>query len=188
MNFFHFFSRNKISDSMKFTPVLIWAVVGSQTTSIPTISHYTTPPPPNIVGVADELRNLTLHPYPHRNEVVTSCLVCGKSYDQVIEETVADYFNQTAHPVRQCGNDRSREMHSLMAFRAESSLLSPRECRRLPPVTAWSTPSITTGRTQSHRAMLCPYLKTSIIELSFNKPLDKNPHHFEVVFLYILIY
>ena len=38
------------------------------------------PPPPNIVAVADELRNLTIHPHPHRNETVTSCLVCGKSY------------------------------------------------------------------------------------------------------------
>ena len=55
-------------------------------------------PPPNNVAVADELRNLTLHPHPHRNEVVTSCLVCGKSYNQVIEETVADYLNQTAQP------------------------------------------------------------------------------------------
>ena len=48
------------------------------------------PPPPNIVAVADELRNLTLHPHPQSNETVTSRLVCGKSYDKVIEETVAD--------------------------------------------------------------------------------------------------
>ena len=54
--------------------------------------------PPNIVAVADELRNLTLHPHPQRNEWVTGCLVCGKPYDQVIEETVADYLNQTAQP------------------------------------------------------------------------------------------
>ena len=54
--------------------------------------------PPNIVAVADELRNLTLHPHPQRNEWVTSCLVCGKSYDQVIEETVADYLDQTSQP------------------------------------------------------------------------------------------
>ena len=26
------------------------------------------------------------------------CLVCGKSFDQVIEETVAAYLNQTAQP------------------------------------------------------------------------------------------
>ena len=52
--------------------------------------------PPNIVAVADELRNLTLHPHPHSNETVTSSLVCGKSYEQVIAETVADYHNQTA--------------------------------------------------------------------------------------------
>ena len=54
--------------------------------------------PPNIVAVSDEMRNLTLHPHSHRNEAVTSCLVCGKSYDQVIEETTADYLNQTAQP------------------------------------------------------------------------------------------
>ena len=54
--------------------------------------------PPNITTVADELRNLTLHPHPQRNEWVTGCLICGKSYDQVIEETVADYLNQTAQP------------------------------------------------------------------------------------------
>ena len=55
-------------------------------------------PPPNITTVADELRNLTLHPNAQRNEWVTGCLICGKSYDQVIKETVADYLNQTAQP------------------------------------------------------------------------------------------
>ena len=53
---------------------------------------------PNIVAVSDELRNLTLHPQPHCTETVTSCLICGKSYDQVIAETVAEYLNQTAQP------------------------------------------------------------------------------------------
>ena len=48
--------------------------------------------------VNDGLRNLTLHPHPQRNEWVTGCLVCGKSYIQVIGETVADYLNQTAQP------------------------------------------------------------------------------------------
>ena len=52
--------------------------------------------PPNIIAVADELNNLTLHPHPKRNEWVTGCLECGKFYDQVIEETAADYLNQTA--------------------------------------------------------------------------------------------
>jgi len=54
--------------------------------------------PPNIIAVADGMRNLTLHPHPQRNEWVTGCLVCGKPYDQVIEETVADYLHQTAQP------------------------------------------------------------------------------------------
>ena len=42
------------------------------------------------------MQNFTLHPHPQRNEWVTGCLVCGKSYDQVLEETVADYLSQTA--------------------------------------------------------------------------------------------
>ena len=42
------------------------------------------------------MRNITLHPHIQRNEWVTECLLCGKSYDQVIEETTADYLNQTA--------------------------------------------------------------------------------------------
>ena len=54
--------------------------------------------PPNIIAVTDELNNLTLHPHPQRNEWATACLVCGKSYDQVIDETVADYLDQTAQP------------------------------------------------------------------------------------------
>ena len=52
--------------------------------------------PPNILAVSDELRNLKLHPHPHRNETITNCLVCGKSYGQVIEENAADYLNKTA--------------------------------------------------------------------------------------------
>ena len=54
--------------------------------------------PPNIIAVTDELNNLTLHPHPQRNEWVTGCLVCGKSYDKVIQETVADYLDQTSQP------------------------------------------------------------------------------------------
>ena len=54
--------------------------------------------PPNITTVTDGLQNLTLHPHPQRNEWVTGCLVCGKSYDQVVDETVADYLNHTAQP------------------------------------------------------------------------------------------
>ena len=50
------------------------------------------------MSVADGLRNLTLHHHPQRNEWVKICLVCGKSYDQVREETVADYLDQTAQP------------------------------------------------------------------------------------------
>ena len=48
--------------------------------------------------VADGLRNLTLHSHPQRIEWMTGCLVCGKTYDQVFEETVADYLNQSAQP------------------------------------------------------------------------------------------
>ena len=65
-------------------------------------------PPPNITTVADGLRNMTLHPHPQRNEWVTGCLVCGKSYDQIIEETVADYLNHTAQPGTRTTNQKKR--------------------------------------------------------------------------------
>ena len=54
--------------------------------------------PPNIIAVTDELNNLTLHPHQQRHEWATGCLVCGKSYNHVIDETVADYLDQTAQP------------------------------------------------------------------------------------------
>ena len=61
--------------------------------------------PPNISTVTNGLQNLALHPHPARNEWVTGCLVCGKPYDQVIKETVADYLNQTAQP-REAARER----------------------------------------------------------------------------------
>ena len=48
--------------------------------------------PPNIITLADGLRDMTLHPNRQCNERETGCLVCGKSYSQVINETVADYL------------------------------------------------------------------------------------------------
>ena len=54
--------------------------------------------PPKIITLADGLRDMTLHPHPQHNEWETGCLVCGKSYGQVIEKTVADYIHHTAQP------------------------------------------------------------------------------------------
>ena len=87
--------------------------------------------PPNISAVADGLQNLALHPHPARNEWVTGYLVCGKSYDQVIEETVADYLNQTAQPG---GTMRERQIKRNAFFNGIQSgvfSFSPRECHRL---------------------------------------------------------
>ena len=64
----------------------------------PPSTFFNNNPPPKFTTVADGLRNVTLHPHPQRNEWMTGCLVCGKSYDQVTEETVAGYLNQTAQP------------------------------------------------------------------------------------------
>ena len=70
-----------------------------------------------------------MHPHPQHNECVTGCLVCRKSYDQVIEETVAEDLNQTAQPgetVRERENAKSNVMFSLTVFRVESSHFSTR--------------------------------------------------------------
>ena len=52
--------------------------------------------PPNIITLADGLRDMTLHPHRQCNERETGCSVCCKSYGQVIDETVADYLQHTA--------------------------------------------------------------------------------------------
>ena len=43
-------------------------------------------------------QNLTLHAHMKSITCVTRCLICSKPYDQVIEETVADYLHRTAEP------------------------------------------------------------------------------------------
>ena len=142
--------------------------------------------PPNIIAVADELRNLTLHPHPQRNDLVTSCLVCGKSYNQVIDETVADYLDQTAQPVETV---RERQIKRNAFIDGVQSgvftFIPPGVSQAAACDGAWYTPSITTGRTQSHRAMLCPYLKTNIIELSLINRWIKTP---TILKLYSYIY
>ena len=144
--------------------------------------------PNNITAVADELRNLTLHPHPQRSEWVTGCSVCGKSYDQVIEETVADYLNQTAQPGETVRERQIKRNTFIDGIQSGVFTLSPWECRRLPPVTASSTPSITTVKTQAPRDMPCPYLKTKLIEPLLNNSLDKFPPPILKLYNYIFIY
>ena len=68
----------------------------------PSSSHLSNNPL-NISTVTNTLQSLRLHLHPQRNEWVKGCLVGGKPYNQVIEETVADYLNQTAQPVETGG-------------------------------------------------------------------------------------
>ena len=116
--------------------------------------------PPNIIAVADELRNLTLHPHPQRNEWATGCLVCGKSYDQVIEETTADNIDQTAQPGETVRERQIKRNAFIDGVQSGVFTFIPRECRRLPPETAYSTQSTIMDKTQAPRDTLCPYLKT----------------------------
>ena len=91
--------------------------------------------------------------------------------------------------VRQYESTKSNEMDSLTVFRKESSLFFPRECRRLPPVMAWSTPLITMDKTGARRDMLCPYSKIKLTKLSLNTLLDKiPPPHFYDIYLIINIH
>ena len=92
--------------------------------------------PPNITTVADGIQNLTLHPHPQRNEWVTGCLVCGKSYDQVIEETVADYLNQKAQPGETVRERQIKRNAFIDGIQSGLFTFSPRECRWLPRLTA----------------------------------------------------
>ena len=62
-------------------------------------SPTTTPyPRPNVSTVTEGLQDMSWHAHIETNAYVTGCLVCGKLYEQVIEEAVADYLHQTAVP------------------------------------------------------------------------------------------
>ena len=41
---------------------------------------------------------MTLHAHMENNAYVMGCLVCGKPYEKLKEETVANYVHQTAEP------------------------------------------------------------------------------------------
>ena len=144
--------------------------------------------PPNIIAVADELRNLTLHPHPQRNEWVTGCLVCGKPYDQVIEETVADYLDQTAQPGETVRERQIKRNAFIDGGRSGVFTFIPRECRRLPLVTAYSTPLTIKDKTRARRDMLCPYLKIKLTEPLLNNSLDNYFPPILKLYIYIFIY
>ena len=151
-------------------------IVGDQTSSVFTIfpTHrfqlYLTTP-----SVSNRLQDLTLHPHPQRNGWVTGCLVCGKSYDQVTEETVADFLNQTAQPCETVRERQIKRKAFIGGIQSGVFTFLPRECRQLPPVTAWSTPSITMDKTRTYRDTRCPYLKIKLTKLSLNNLLNKFP-------------
>ena len=150
---------------------------------------------PNIIAVADELRNLTLHPHPQRNECVTSCLVCGKSYDQVIDETAADYLKQTA----QSGETvRERQIkRSVFIDGIQSGVFN-----FIPPGVSQAAAcdglfySVNLGGQNSGtQDMLCPYLKTKLTKLLLINSLDKFPppsvydiHSYIKIYTYTLSY
>ena len=116
-------------------------------------------PPPIITTVTDGLQNLTLHPHPQRNEWVTGCLVCGKSHGQVIEETVADYLNQTAQPGETVRESQIGRNAFIDGIQSGVFTFIPPRVSQAAACEAKSTPIITMDKTQAHGDMLCPYLK-----------------------------
>ena len=71
---------------------------------------------------------MSLHPHPARNEWVRGRLVCGKTHDQDIEETVANYLNQTAQPGETVEERQMKRIaFSLMVSKVEYSIFLPRE-------------------------------------------------------------
>ena len=87
--------------------------------------------PPNISTVAKGMQKLTLHLHSQCNERVTGCLVCGKSYDQVIEETVADCLNQTAQTSETVRERQIKRNAFIDGTQSGVFNFLPRECRRL---------------------------------------------------------
>ena len=91
--------------------------------------------PPNIITLTDGLRDMTLHAHRQCNDRETGCLVCGKSYGQVIDETVADYLQHTAQPGETVRDRQIKRKAFIDGLQSSAFIFLPRECRRLPPVT-----------------------------------------------------
>ena len=111
---------------------------------------------------------LTLHPHSQRNEWVTACFVCRNSYDQVIEETNADYLNQTAQSGETVWERQIKRNAFIDGIQSGVFTFLPPGCRRLSPVTTWSTPLITMYKAWARRDMLCPYLNIKQLKLPLN--------------------
>ena len=62
-------------------------------------------------------------------------------------------------------------------------------CRRLPPVTACSTPSNTMHKYRACRDTRCPYSKIKVTKISLNNSLDKFPPLIlkNMIYIYIII-
>ena len=157
----------------------------------PSSSTLSNNPPPSILTVAKNLQNLTLRPHPQRKEWVTGCLVCEKSYDHVIEETFADYLNQTAQPSETVRERQIKRNAFIDGFQSGFFNFFPSECCRLPPVTACSTPSIAMDKTWARRDTHGPSSKIKLIKLPLNSLLDKlTPPYFlkkNEIYLYNII-
>ena len=96
---------------------------------------------------------------------------------------MADYVDQTAQPGETVRERQIKRNAFIDGIQSGVFTFIPRECRRLPPVTALYTPSTTMGITKAPMDMPCPYLKTKLIEPLLNNALEKYPPHFEVIYL-----
>ena len=72
---------------------------------------------------------------------------------------LADYLNQTAHTVETVRERQIKGNAFIDGIQSGVFTFLPRECRRLQPMRAWSTPLITMDKTQAGTDTRCPYSK-----------------------------
>ena len=82
---------------------------------------------------------MTLRNHIESKAYLTGCFVCGQGYDQVNEETVADYLHQTAKPIETVRDRVLKHNEIIDGLQSGVFTVVPEESRRLPPVTAKST-------------------------------------------------
>ena len=105
----------------------------------------------------------------HRPIILTSCLA-------KLHVTKLENFLKMVSCPRKVLNDRQFAYLPNETQKTTSSTLSDRrDCRRLPPVTAWSILSTTMDKIWACRDTHCPYLKIKLTKLSLNNLLDKFP-------------
>ena len=113
---------------------------------------------------------MTLHAHLEHNAYFTGYLVCGKPYDQVIQETRADDLHKTAEPGESVRETQAKLNAFLNGLKSGVFTFFPGGCRMLPTETAGHTQLTLTVPARARKPIRCPCSEAkTLIKIQFDK-------------------